>query len=163
MIRRRLRVSAALAALALAAGAGCSSLNPGLAAAVGGSAIPLTTSPSGVILIVFMNLTNVPARASLVVTNTNGGRYQLGLTALGFDATNDLDYAIAAQDCTVGNGGSIQSIGLTDVTYASATGPVVVPFDRPALTSGVDLNCGSVLAVTFQGTPPNVFVNLTVY
>jgi len=40
---------------------------------------------------------------------------------------------------------------------------VVVPFDRPALTSGVDLNCGSVLAVTFQGTPPNVFVNLTVY
>ncbi|MGB9624350.1 MAG: hypothetical protein ACPMAQ_05755, partial [Phycisphaerae bacterium] len=97
------------------------------------------------------------------VTNTNGGQFQLGLTALGFDATNDLDYAIAAQDCAVGNGGTILSIGLTDVTYASATGPVVVPYDRPALTSGVDLHCGSVLAVTFQGTPPNVFPNLTVY
>ncbi len=163
MTHRRFRASAALAILALGVVAGCNSLNPGLATAVGANAVPLTTPPSGVILVLFMNLTSVPARATLIVTNTNGGQYQLGLTALGFDTTSDLDYALAAQDCSVGNGGGIQSIGLTDVTYASATGPVVVPFDRPSLKTGVDMNCGNVLAVTFQGTPPNVFVNLTVY
>lgn len=163
MRHRRLRASAALAILALGAAGGCNSLNPGLATAIGVSAVPTTTPPSGVVLIVFMNLTTVPARASLTVTNTSGGQFLLGLTALAFDPTSDLDYAIAPQDCAVGNGGSIWSIGLNDVTYSSATGPVVVPFDRPPLTSGTDLNCGNVLAITFQGTPPNVFVDLTVF
>ena len=163
MTHCRLRAAAALAVLAFVAGAGCNSLNPGLASAIGVSAIPSMAAPSGVTLIVFMNLTSVPARATLTVTNTNGGSLDLGLTALAFDVTSDLDYAIAAQDCSVGNGGIVQSIGLNDVTYASATGPVVVPFDRPALTIGTDMNCGNVLAITFQGTPPNVFVNLAVY
>jgi hypothetical protein len=163
MRHRKIRASAAVALLALGAVVGCNSLNPGLATAIGASALPTTRPPNGVILVVFMNLTSVPARASLTVTNTNGGDLLLGLTALGFDPTSDLDYAIAAQDCTVGNGGSIQSIGLNDVTYSGATGPVVVPFDRPPLSVGTDLQCGNVLAVTFQGTPPNVFVDLTVY
>jgi hypothetical protein len=163
MRHRRFRAFAALALPALGAAAGCNSLNPGLASSLGVSAVPSLPAQSGVVLVVFMNLTSVPARASLTVTNTNGGQLLLGLTALNFDPTSDLDYAIAPQNCSVGNGGGLQSIKLNDVTYASAGGPVVVPFDRPPLSTGTDLNCGNVLAVTFQGTPPNVFVNLTVY
>ena len=154
MMHRRLRAPAVLAALVTSLAAGCSGLNPGLFPFAGGNAASSLPNPYGTILIMFMNQTSVAARATFVLTKDNGGTLTVGLTALPFSPASDLDYRIAAQDCDV------TSIRLTNVTYASEAGPIVVPWDRPPLVNGADLFCGNVVAVTFAGDPPNVFINL---
>lgn len=145
-----------LVAASILVGLGCGVVNPSL---LGGNAAAQTTGIDGNIVILVINQTTVDAQANVTVTKTtatntsstttaNQGTVELNIPVLASS------HAAVVQDCTV------QTIQVTQASYAGTNGAVVIPSSVSPVQVGLTLQCGGVVAITITGAPPNVFLNV---
>jgi hypothetical protein len=141
------RAIAVVATLAMLLTGGCGIINDNLLASFGGNAVNALPKPNGAIVILVMNLTSSAAVIRIQVTTQDGGTIDLSVPLDAFSAATELDHAMIVQECYVQsivfNGGSIQSDTGGD--------PIEIPADLPPLTFGLNLFCGSLVAITIPG------------
>ena len=131
---------------------GCGVVNPSLVAVLpGGTQTSTMDSPKGQIVILVINLTPSTTQANVLVTKTNGGQVTLNIAVPAFA------HRAFTQECEV------QKIEFVQASYAGATGAVQIPFTVSPLVSGVNLECGNVVAISMLGTAPNIAPQIQVY
>lgn len=130
---------------AFVAAGGCGVLNPSLVTAVGGNTINADLDPpDGYVMILVMNRATVAVQATLRVTKENN------FTATRTYQVGPLSYIAEAQDCDTA---AILFDNFSD-------GTTTTPANLGTLTRGTAFNCGSVIAITGDGTPPTFTVEV---
>lgn len=147
-----------LVTLSLVSATSCDVINPALLGSTGGSTIRALENAQGSLVILVMNRTTAVAAAQVLVTKQSGGTVLLTIPVQEFGDGNDRDFSAIVQDC------DIEQVQLLQVTAVSGEGETVeVPSDAPPLRMGIEINCGSVIAITVSGTSPTLFLDLTVF
>jgi hypothetical protein len=157
-----------LVSASILAGWGCGIVNPSL---LGGNAAAQTKGIEGNIVILVINNTTVDAQANVTVTKTEtvtssgtGTATSSGSTVgsgTNVQGTVDLNipgqpksHSAVVQDC------SVNTIQVTQASYAGTAGAVVIPSAVSPVQVGLSLQCGGVVTITISGAPPNVFLNV---
>lgn len=145
---------AALTAVLTIGSLGCG-INPALIGGFTGNSTNNLQPPTGSIVIVAMNRTPAPALVRLVANKQYGGQIAINLSTFGAGDVNNRDYMAVVQDC------DIQSIEFIDIIVQSQT--ATIPFAFAPLVAGETLSCGKVVAITLEGTAPNIVPTVVVF
>jgi len=130
---------------------GCGVLNPSLVSTLTLGTQGGTIEAKGNVVILVMNTSSVTTQANIRVTRDDGGQVTLNIAVPAFG------HRTFTQECEV------QQIEFVEASFADVDGAVQIPFSVSPLVSGVNLDCGDVVAITMIGNPPNVAPQVAVY
>jgi hypothetical protein len=148
-LTRRL-VPPLLIAASVLVGVGCGVINPELLGAVGASNTAADDVTKGMVVVVLINGTDVSTEITTVTTKMLAGVSTDINKTITAKARN---HTVLVDDC------ELDSIQVTQASYAGTNGAVIVPSTVSPANMGENLQCGGGLVVTLTGAPPGVFLN----
>lgn len=139
-----------LIAASVLVGVGCGVLNPELLGAAGISNTAGDDLTNGLVVLMLVNETGVSTEANLLITKTLNGVSTEITTTLTATANNHM---VLVDNC------ELDSIQVTDASYAGTGGAVTIPSTVAPARMGSTLQCGGGLVITISGSAPGVFLN----